>query len=137
MEQRHAEHLFVTVKDGEGSPSKCEVLNCMKSSAFNIYGLALPFKQSILEDRTYFPVMLSQSLECSHCVWNLSAIGCLCQSPPVNLGGAGRKDEDTFFLLVQYRWFSMNSHMHLFADGVEPIITILGGMNVHQSAILI
>ena len=92
---------FCDCERWEGSLSKCEVLNFMKSSAFSMYVLALPFKKCILED--HFPVMLSQIPEWSRCIWNLSAIGWLCQLPPV---GQGKKDENTLFLLVQYHWFS-------------------------------
>ena len=124
-------HFFASLKDGEGSLSKCEVLNRMESSAFNMYVLALPFKQCILEDQTYFPVLLSNmfkqwSLHLESISHRLSMPIPNCELTRVeqqkkmtpcsswcNITGSPRHSQTLI----------MNEQsLHLFGDGAKPIM---------------
>ena len=144
MEQRHPEHLFVTVKDGRDHFPSAKfwiswnqvrsVCMCSLSLSKNVF-LKITFQwcfHKIRNGRIAFEIY-QPSVVYANC----------------HLWGREKKDENTLFLLVQYHWFStgynsqtliINEQSHAFIWGWGQtyyyIFQPYWGMNIHYSAIL-
>ena len=128
MEQRHPEHLFVTVKDGRDHfPSAKFWISWNQVRSVCMCSLSLS-KNVFLKITLQWCFHKFRNGRVAFGIYQPSVVYANC-----HLWGREKKDENTLFLLVQYHWFStgynsqaliINEQSHAFIwDGAKPIIT--------------